>query len=437
MLFTPAKIIDFFLPRPFEASEEALYRARQNERALSGTRALLLFVAIGILLFAGWDYYIDPTSLPYTVPIRVLASILSVVLWGSTYCGTFRKRLTLVLSIESVATALTISWILRVVSDGLLYGLAGLSYIPLALLAIADTRFVAVNCFILLAIVNLFAYFDEVPQIVLVNANFFLAAMCTLTYVFSRFSEARDRHIFQLQRELEQRANIDGLTSALNHRHFLETAQNEIARARRYNEPLALLMMDADRFKRINDTYGHAIGDVALRSFSQTCRNALRNIDSFGRIGGEEFAVLLPQTSAQAALEIAERLRHQLDQMEVSLETTTAKTLLPENARRKSTRGTATKTSASGAKIPVITLTASIGVAIFQRGDTLESLLERADIALYVAKTNGRNQVVSSEKIDSTNVDTTNNNTTSDEETTNVGTTLFGSTIANASATLR
>lgn len=139
----------------------------------------------------------------------------------------------------------------------------------------------------------------------------------------------------------------------------------DIRRARRHGEALSLLMLDIDHFKEINDTYGHKVGDIVLQRLSAVMRETLRTIDVIGRLGGEEFAILLPETDLQRAAEIAERLREIISRAEVVLD----------------------------GGMP-LHFTASIGVTALQEKDTnLDILLNQADMALYQAKEGGRNKV--------------------------------------------
>jgi diguanylate cyclase (GGDEF)-like protein len=179
------------------------------------------------------------------------------------------------------------------------------------------------------------------------------------------FEKERSR----MERELRKLASTDPLTGALNRRHFWRLAGMELHRHQRYFRELAMLVMDIDHFKRINDTFGHPAGDTVLRELVKSCTSNLRKSDIFGRIGGEEFAVLLVETQAEAALEVADRLRQRLAEK---------------------------KTTVDGG-IP-INFTVSIGVAHVRREDErLDDLIKRADAALYQAKNKGRNRVEASE----------------------------------------
>lgn len=166
--------------------------------------------------------------------------------------------------------------------------------------------------------------------------------------------------------ELALLATIDALTGLWNRRCFLEKAEEELHRAERYGRPVAAMMIDIDHFKRVNDSFGHAAGDTVLRQFSDVIRRNLRKSDCLGRLGGEEFAVLLPESDGARARVVAETLRREI--------------------------AAATILLADGT---VLTVTASFGVAAaFPRDDSVAGLLHRADNALYVAKEGGRNQVV-------------------------------------------
>jgi diguanylate cyclase (GGDEF)-like protein len=167
-------------------------------------------------------------------------------------------------------------------------------------------------------------------------------------------------------------ADHDHLTGAPSRRAFFAVAERACAQARRTPAALSLLLFDVDHFKRINDTHGHAAGDRVLVDIVERTLGVLRHRDYCGRLGGEEFAVLLPATTSDTALHVAERLRATLQRTP------------PAAADRGADRG------AAGA----IGYTVSIGVATLEPGETIASLLSRADIALYAAKAGGRNRVM-------------------------------------------
>jgi diguanylate cyclase (GGDEF)-like protein/PAS domain S-box-containing protein len=169
-----------------------------------------------------------------------------------------------------------------------------------------------------------------------------------------------------LEQKLQELATIDDMTGLWNRRYFMHAGDLEFERAQRYQEVFSVLMVDADRFKHINDVFGHAAGDAVLAHLAQVMQAAVRKVDVVGRLGGEEFAVLLPKTGAKEAALLAERLR-------------------------EAVAGSSTDYDGQN-----LTLTVSIGVACYHRQDShFEQSLLRADKGLYQAKADGRNRVVS------------------------------------------
>ncbi len=178
-------------------------------------------------------------------------------------------------------------------------------------------------------------------------------------------NERAEEQIHQLNNQLERLAMTDELTGLANRRAFFVRGEEELKMARRYAAPLSLLMLDIDRFKGINDNHGHHVGDQVLQLVATTMQTLIREVDKLGRIGGEEFAILLPNTGPEEASKLAERLRRGVEK----------KTLQRENQ--------------------VICVTISVGVASFgSNTKTLDDLLRDADAALYLAKNQGRNRVV-------------------------------------------
>ncbi len=165
--------------------------------------------------------------------------------------------------------------------------------------------------------------------------------------------------------KLERMATTDALTGLYNRRRFFEMLENAVADGLRYERPLGLIMCDIDHFKSINDTYGHPMGDEVLRRVARVLNDVARTTDRVCRIGGEEFAIILPQTDYQGAEQLAERFRQEIARQEFrhqgrdfSITLSLGICVLPEHARHK------------------------------------EELIQRADQALYQAKEGGRNRVV-------------------------------------------
>ncbi len=172
----------------------------------------------------------------------------------------------------------------------------------------------------------------------------------------------------QMEEKLRLLATTDPLTGIINRRHFLHKAEEEIARAHRYQKPMSFLMLDLDKFKSVNDTYGHPCGDEVLRRFVTTTQEFLRTTDVFARFGGEEFAILLPETDIPGAVILAERICVGIENMDVEW------------------------------RDEALHITVSMGLAQLGPDDkTIHSIVTRADKALYTAKAEGRNRVVISD----------------------------------------
>lgn len=169
-----------------------------------------------------------------------------------------------------------------------------------------------------------------------------------------------------LYKKIEAMAITDGLTGLYNHRYFYQSIEGEWQRAQRYKKNFAMILLDIDFFKKFNDTYGHKAGDAALASLAKALKASTRNVDVVARYGGEEFAVLLPETSGEQAMIIAERIRRNIKAHPFEIDP------------RK----------------PLVSITVSVGVASYpQDAETFDELIEAADQALYKAKNSGKDKV--------------------------------------------
>jgi len=191
-----------------------------------------------------------------------------------------------------------------------------------------------------------------------------------ISYGINRNAEGEPLHVVlsirdvtenrRLEILLKEQASLDPLTKALNRSSVEERTRGELIRADRYRHKLSLAMLDLDHFKLVNDTYGHVVGDRVLAGFTEISHECLRSSDLLGRWGGEEFIVVLPDTGAESARRVSERLRASLE----------------------------ASVLASGVRV-----TASIGIACYRKNESFASLLQRADAAMYRAKETGRNKV--------------------------------------------
>ncbi|MEM7670640.1 MAG: sensor domain-containing diguanylate cyclase, partial [Pseudomonadota bacterium] len=168
----------------------------------------------------------------------------------------------------------------------------------------------------------------------------------------------------RLRDELEEQSTRDPLTGLFNRRHFMNRFRNDLMEAHKHRTPFSLVSIDADHFKKMNDIHGHDAGDVVLRTLAERLLEGVEDGETLARVGGEEFCIILPNTTFADARARAEKLRRTIDALELTYE---------------------------GAPLPSVTI--SCGVATADRTSTIQSLLRNADAALYAAKDNGRNQV--------------------------------------------
>jgi diguanylate cyclase (GGDEF)-like protein len=201
------------------------------------------------------------------------------------------------------------------------------------------------------------AHYKTISNTLNIGANDYIAKPFNNELLLSRIKTNAKNYI--LLNEVKQLAITDVLTSLYNRRHTMERLEDEIEKSKRYENPLSVMMIDVDHFKRINDEFGHLSGDVVLKKIAESITKTLRDFDIVGRFGGEEFLVVLPNTSIDDAFSAAERIRKNVESLKLSKKD--------------------------------ITVSVSIGVCQWS-GDELKNLLSEADRLLYSAKANGRNR---------------------------------------------
>jgi diguanylate cyclase (GGDEF)-like protein len=206
---------------------------------------------------------------------------------------------------------------------------------------------------------------DLLVPLILFNGAAFVALVSTLALQTATLT--------QRVSTLEQESIIDPVTGVYNRRHFDRSMEEEIKRANRYGLPLSLLLIDIDHFKRVNDMWGHDIGDLVLKDMGKLILTVVRRTDIVARYGGDEFAIIAPHTTVSVARKLAERLRRVFEKSDI----------MPAGKGQDRQR---------------FTVTASIGVAgLNQKGADDVTLVKTADEALYKAKQAGRNRVVASD----------------------------------------
>jgi two-component system cell cycle response regulator len=202
-----------------------------------------------------------------------------------------------------------------------------------------------------------------------INRAELIARVRSLLRIKRQFDELRHANVRleELNQRLEQTALTDPLTRLANRRAFETRFEYEVERSSRYHEPLSLLIIDLDYFKRVNDTYGHAVGDAVLLAVASSVQRVVRKVDLAARYGGEEIAVIAPMTPTQGARVMAERICREVAETPVNV-------------------------SYQGGT-QAVAVTVSIGVEALEQGQSREQLFAAADSALYRAKQNGRNRV--------------------------------------------
>lgn len=353
-----------FLLAPTEDFAEQKF---QDHRIFTAIVGLILAALLPSLWI--WDYVTDPLGAAHTVGLRLLYLLMLLMTLGFAY-GKSHRRLLVVVSMAGAFAAETLFLaILNRLNGGMVYGLAGFLYgMFLALLSL--------QCFSLRVNISYTLAGAALPHVLAVLGfapgflhQHYAALMWPIAILTILTQVAMAHHYlmrYELQRKLERLSITDPLTGAKNRRFFMALLADEKLRAQRMSQKLALLMLDVDHFKRVNDTYGHASGDRVICQVTDICRRMSREIDVVARLGGEEFAVFLPGSDAEQAVAVAERIRSRVEATAV-----------------QSLDGQA------------IHFTVSLGVAELSPNDVTEvDWLGRADAALYAAKNSGRNKVM-------------------------------------------
>jgi len=352
----------FNLGEALPEQDERMLATQHNDMLGQMLPTLGPLFGAAVVLFVLWDYWVAPRAVVLTAPVRV-----ALVLVGSSAYRQGRFSWTAVQRCGFVyathASAMVISAAL--LPNGLLLGLAGIasSVFLVSLVALQPATFVLILLAPSLLLLVLGA--ASMPLYGFIDAAILYLFSAALAAAIMLVIGAFRRQAYLFEKRLLHNARHDSLSGAANRGYLTELGAREIALARRHQHPLAAAMIDIDHFKRVNDIYGHAVGDAVIRALVKTCTDSLREGDLFGRFGGEEFVCLMPQTDASEALACTERMRRSIETLQVD-----------------SGRG------------PVC-FTISAGVAVLEPGrDSWEALLQAADEALYLAKGGGRNRTV-------------------------------------------
>jgi diguanylate cyclase (GGDEF)-like protein len=221
---------------------------------------------------------------------------------------------------------------------------------------LASGWMMAIHVIIILSFNTLFIISFFVGSLIFTISTFIIASS-SMIYSVCRF-RAVVNQLIDDRRGWQLAATYDSLTGALNRGIFIQRLVKEVHRSQRYGEPMSFIMFDIDHFKHVNDTYGHTAGDRALIKIARQIKQSIRSIDSIGRLGGEEFGILLPNTGIESATHTAERLRKEIESL----------------------------------SFDEFNITISLGVTSLKDDDNIDKIYERADVALFESKDGGRNK---------------------------------------------
>lgn len=344
---------------PIQKREYARYLMHQMAPIIHALMVMGMLGHIAVTITSTWS---TPSSLPLTLRLAPVLPMLGMALLARRTQNPLWVSVLMLAYLLFLETGMNLNGIGR--EQGLLWVMPGSLMIPVAVATIWPSRW-AFNTAMILSILGPFPIllFGDSNDAEILQYVTYMAIAVSLASVLQAFMSRTLFEQFRLEQRLRVQASTDGLTGLLLRNRFLELAQRALADMRVQRKPSCMLYLDADRFKQLNDDHGHAAGDAALTALASCLRAQTREFDLIGRIGGEEFALLLPGVSLQHAQDRAEKLRLATHQI-----------LRPDGP-----------------------LTVSIGIAECQpHGETTEHLLARADKAMRQAKQTGRDRVVAS-----------------------------------------
>jgi len=354
----------------FAPAEEAAYHLHKfDELRPYMFRSLLALPTIIILLWA-WDWVIDAAAAPRTLGLRLGMAACLVPSVAALRWHVGLRPFTLILYAGLLSTEVLWLGLLRLMETGLVWGVGGSMVFVLGLLVLGiPLRFRdnAIAVPLVLLAPNATAAAGLLPGFPYAQYNSLMIPASGLALFTLWAFDRLYRRAYSYQRSVERLAAEDPLTGLANRRQFMLSGARLLDAVRRYGRPACLLLADLDHFKAINDRYGHAAGDAVLQAAAGLLLEFRRGADVAARLGGEEFAVLLPETEARGAVALAERLRAALAARRIRVPATPPAELA---------------------------ITMCVGVAAFTPADqSLDAVLRRADAALYQAKEGGRNLV--------------------------------------------
>ncbi|WP_395007094.1 GGDEF domain-containing protein [Undibacterium sp.] len=355
------KSIDFTSFLSLSAKEQEELTAEHNTEIAALLPVLGPIFSLAVILFNLWDHLIDPAHAWVTLAVRcILVSIGALAYLPLFNSWPAIKRCSLIYWTHVSAIILS-EYLLK---DGFLYGLSG---ICACVFTVSILTYQVRTFFYFLSLPSLLFIvlsYQSAPRFNFINGLMMYLFSLGIAWITMLSIRSFRRRTFAVEQELLHHTRHDSLTGVNNRAYVNELGERQFALAKRHHHPFSVCMLDIDNFKRINDTYGHSVGDAVIRSLAQTCLRELREIDHFGRIGGEEFVCILPETTSNEALLCMDRIR------------------------------AAIAANSASTDAGPIQFTASVGIATLDvKHCNWEALLKDADIAMYEAKRLGRNRV--------------------------------------------
>lgn len=352
------------LPRSIPEELQGKYLERELQRATRPTRAAILVAISVVALFGIRDWVVDPQTAYITTVLRGASIALGLVAIFGGEAPQRRRQLALLFIYGLMLSHVTVISLLPL---GFRYQLTSLLILPLgASLFMPETKNLYRLQGFAFVVVQVGLWYQAPPRLDVVAAESSLVLTTFVTYLLGTMGIRSRQRQFLAEHKLREEAQRDELTGLHNRRYLERAAHEELRRAVRFHRPLAVVVVDIDKFKRVNDSYGHVAGDQVIKATGQCLLQAIRDCDVLARVGGEEFVVLLPETALEGAMTLAERLRLAVAGLQV----------------------------AAGGQ--AVTWTVSCGVTEVQDSDRLfEEVLDRADACLYTAKGTGRDRVSS------------------------------------------
>ncbi|HEY5801811.1 MAG TPA: GGDEF domain-containing protein [Burkholderiaceae bacterium] len=349
------------------AADELLLKKFEDHRSFTAAIAVLagtVFAALWI-----WDYVVDPIGARGTGLLRLC---FAPPFYLYALLALRMRTPTVSFAVGLVATWIAIALFIAILNrlhTGMIYGIAGFMYAGMLGIIGFHAYSLKLNWLYTVSTALLphaIAFAGYAPGFQHLQYGVLIWPAAVMSGIAQYMVAANYRQRYALERTLQQASNTDALTGVNNRRYFFPRMEQEIMRSRRTLRPLSLIMVDIDFFKRINDTHGHPVGDMVIRQLAQMCIGVVRETDVVARLGGEEFAILLPDTGIDGATVTAERLRAMVE-----------------------------AASVEGALVAPVFFTVSVGVDQMRNGDRQpDEIFNRADNALYRAKHLGRNRVV-------------------------------------------